>query len=216
MELPNNTAVAGKVKDYQGTYSTTTKVAGKASIVSLKRGARWMLSYRKALMAYMNIFIFAILFICLSIWHIIFIANIVRCTSVEISYAFRQEQQWQAAFLCFRSVCHTLTQFTRCNIYCTGLLESATKQWRKGNYKEAEQHAMQVLQQEPNNADAMSRLSAIHGDCGRWDKAKYFGQKAIEQDPRHAGAHCNLGDAHYNSDQVQKAVTHYKKSLEVG
>ena len=75
---------------------------------------------------------------------------------------------------------------------------------------------MQVLQQEPNNADAMSLLSAIHGDCDRWDKAKYFGQKAIEQDPRHGPAHCNLGCAYHNSGQVQKAVAHYKKSLEVG
>ena len=32
MELINNTAVAGKVKDYQGTYSNTAKVAGKALI----------------------------------------------------------------------------------------------------------------------------------------------------------------------------------------
>ena len=103
-----------------------------------------------------------------------------------------------------------------CNIYCTGLLESARKQKREKNYEEAEQHAMQVLQQEPNNASAMSLLSAIHGDCGRWDKAKYFGQKAIEQDPRHAAAHCNLGWTYHNNGQVQKAVTHYKKSLEVG
>ena len=75
---------------------------------------------------------------------------------------------------------------------------------------------MQVLQQEPNKADAMSLLSLIHGDCGRWDKAKYFGQKAIEQDPRHDPAHCNLGRAYHKSGQVQKAVTHYKKCLEVG
>ena len=75
---------------------------------------------------------------------------------------------------------------------------------------------MQVLQQEPNNVDATSLLSAIHGYCGSWDKAKYFGRKAVEQDPRHAGAHCNLGHAYHNSGQVQKAVTHYKKSLEVG
>ena len=153
----------------------------------------------------------------LNIWHIIFIANIVCCTSVEISHAFRQEQQWwQAAWLSSRSVCHTLTKYTRCNIYCTGLLESARKQRRINNYKEAEQHTMQVLQQEPNNADAMSLLSVIHGDCGRSDKAKYFGQKAIEQDPRHAAAHCNLGRAYRISGQVQKALTHFKKSLEVG
>ena len=30
------------------------------------------------------------------------------------------------------------------------------------NYEEAEQHAMQVLQQEPNNADAMSLLSTVY------------------------------------------------------
>ena len=74
---------------------------------------------------------------------------------------------------------------------------------------------MQVLQQEPNNAGAMTVLSAIHLDCGRLDKAKYFGKKATEQDPTHAAAHRNLGTAYKKSGYVQEAVTHYKKSLQV-
>ena len=100
--------------------------------------------------------------------------------------------------------------------YYTGLLEFAQKQWRTKNYEQAEQHAMQVWQQEPDNADVMSFLSRVHADCDRLDKAKYFGRKAIKQDPRHSRAHVNLGRAYRKSGQDKKAMTHYKEALEVG
>ncbi|XP_064607672.1 UDP-N-acetylglucosamine--peptide N-acetylglucosaminyltransferase 110 kDa subunit-like [Liolophura sinensis] len=95
----------------------------------------------------------------------------------------------------------------------TGLAELAHREYQAGDYGHAEQHCMQLWQQEPDNTGVLLLLSSIHFQCRRLERSAYFSQLAIKQNPMLAEAYSNLGNVYKERGQLQEALDNYRHAV---
>jgi Tfp pilus assembly protein PilF len=92
-------------------------------------------------------------------------------------------------------------------------MQLAVQNHQAGKLPEAEAVYRQVLNQQPNNPQALHLLGVIAAQVGKFDMAIDLIRRAIASDPTVAGFHNNLGSALYDSGLLDQAAAAYHEAL---
>ena len=87
--------------------------------------------------------------------------------------------------------------------------------YRKRNFKVAENFCYQILNIEPYHFDSISLLATICAVNNNFDKAKEFLLQAIKIEPKNVSVLNNLGTAYKELGDHTKAINYYNKILEI-
>ena len=94
-----------------------------------------------------------------------------------------------------------------------GLIQKGIQVHQAGQLPEAEAIYRQILDIEPDHADANHLLGVIADQVGRHEIAVQLISKAIKKNPIDAAYHCNLGNALHELGRLDEAVASYRKAL---
>ncbi len=94
-----------------------------------------------------------------------------------------------------------------------GLIQKGIQVHQAGQLPEAEAIYRQVLDVEPDHADANHLLGVIVDEVGRHEIAVQLISKAIKKNPIDAAYHCNLGNALHEQGRLDDAVASCRKAL---
>ncbi|MDJ0942161.1 MAG: tetratricopeptide repeat protein [Kiloniellales bacterium] len=83
--------------------------------------------------------------------------------------------------------------------------EAARKELDKKNYVAAIELLVQVVAQEPRNADAFMDLGYCHRELNQKERALAYYKKALTIDPWHRGANEELGELYLRLGDLDKA-----------
>ena len=95
----------------------------------------------------------------------------------------------------------------------TALMQDALGHHEAGRLVEAESLYRQVLQAEPNHADALHYLGVMALQTGKFDLAVEFISKALDAQPTNPLYLNNLGNALKEQRKLDEAVANYRKAL---
>lgn len=73
----------------------------------------------------------------------------------------------------------------------------------------------QVLQKQPQNAEAHHRLGVLADQEGRYPEAQQHYQVALQQDPQNASLLSDIGYSYYSQDRLQEAEQHLTAALQI-
>jgi len=96
-----------------------------------------------------------------------------------------------------------------------GLIQKGIQVHQAGQLPEAEAIYRQVLEVEPDHADANHLLGVIADQAGRHEIAVQLISTAIKKNPIDAAYHCNLGNALHEQGRLDEAVASYRKALAI-
>ena len=74
-----------------------------------------------------------------------------------------------------------------------------------GNYEGAVPMLMQIVVDDPNNADALNLLGYSSRQMGNYDQALGYYQQALSLEPEHLGANEYLGELYLEMNDLPKA-----------
>ena len=94
-------------------------------------------------------------------------------------------------------------------------LAIAIQHHQGGRLQAAEQIYRQILQADPNHAEAMHLLGAIAHQAGKHEVAVEYIARAIALDGSVAAFHNNLGEAYLALHRIPEAVACYRRALEL-
>jgi tetratricopeptide (TPR) repeat protein len=97
----------------------------------------------------------------------------------------------------------------------TVLLERANLLLEQGRYRDAEKQVKQVLEQEPQNDNALSVLARCYLNSGEHDKGIEIIQQAISIDPEESFYYYLLGFGYYHKDMPLPAADYLNKAIEL-
>lgn len=89
----------------------------------------------------------------------------------------------------------------------------ALQHHQAGRLAQAEQIYRQILQQQPNQVDALHLLGAIAHQAGQLEDAIALYQQALTLNPALAQVHNNLGIALKQQGQLEEAIQHYYQAI---
>jgi protein O-GlcNAc transferase len=92
-------------------------------------------------------------------------------------------------------------------------LQAATAHHRAGRLAQAEAIYQEILQSEPNNADALHMLGLIAAQLGSTDTAIALFKKATAAKPSDPAYHCNLGLALQTNGRLDEAAESFRKAI---
>ena len=92
-------------------------------------------------------------------------------------------------------------------------LQTALTHHQAGRLQEAEALYRQILQDQPDHADALHLLGVIAHQVGRHEAAVDCILKAIKFNPTVAEYHNNLGEAYRAIGKLEEAAAHYREAL---
>lgn len=92
-------------------------------------------------------------------------------------------------------------------------LQTGLAHQQAGRLAEAEQVYRQILQQQPNYADALNLLGALLYQQGRFDEAVAFFQRVLTLQPDNPNAFNSVGVALKGQGQVEAAIDYYRQAL---
>jgi protein O-GlcNAc transferase len=95
----------------------------------------------------------------------------------------------------------------------TATLEQAIQYHQAGALSQAEYLYRQILQSNPNDADAMHLLGVVAYQVGQPQEAMPYLQRAVEQRPGEAHFHVNLGLAYRALGRLDEALASYRLAL---
>ncbi|HEY9672213.1 MAG TPA: tetratricopeptide repeat protein [Waterburya sp.] len=93
------------------------------------------------------------------------------------------------------------------------LLALALQHHQTGRLSEAKQLYHQVLQQEPEQVEALQLLGVIAFQNGNCDEAIAYYRQALALDPNLAPVHSNLGIVLRTQGQIEQATWHYQQAV---
>ncbi|MEX0678391.1 MAG: tetratricopeptide repeat protein [Pirellulales bacterium] len=93
--------------------------------------------------------------------------------------------------------------------------DAALRHHQAGRLAEAEKIYRQILQVEPNNAQALHRLGRLAIDAGHHQAAVEWIGKAIAVDPARATYHVGLGEAFHRLGKIEEAVAAHRRALAI-
>jgi len=95
-------------------------------------------------------------------------------------------------------------------------IQSAVENHQKGNLKEAESLYKKILKKQPDNPDILHKLGLLLCQLANYDLAIQYIRKALKLKPSDiASAYCNLAIALQEKGQLDEAITHYQKAIEL-
>jgi predicted O-linked N-acetylglucosamine transferase (SPINDLY family) len=93
------------------------------------------------------------------------------------------------------------------------MLDLALQHYRKGEWQQAEQLYLQVLDVDPNQVDALHILAAITGQTGRDEQAIEYLRAVLRIRPGSAEAHNNLGMVFITRRRLPEAVASFQEAV---
>lgn len=94
-----------------------------------------------------------------------------------------------------------------------GTLQAALEHQQAGRLEAAQRIYRKVLEQEPDNADALHLLGACFFQAGRHETAVEYIRRAIARNPSVAFYHLNLGNALQELGRIEEAELCYRQAL---
>ena len=82
-----------------------------------------------------------------------------------------------------------------------------------GRFVEAQDLYVQVVNDNPHDAEALCLLGTLLAQGGRFDKAEVFLRRAVKENPRNSIYHCNLGVTLQNLSQLDRAKACFQRAL---
>jgi len=95
------------------------------------------------------------------------------------------------------------------------MFEQAKQHQQAGRLAAAEELLRQILQQEPNHADALHLLGVVLYRSGRAEQAAEHIRRAIEADPSRGDFHSNLGLVLAESGRGQEAIAAFRRAVQL-
>ena len=92
-------------------------------------------------------------------------------------------------------------------------LARATAKHQSGALAEAEATYRQVLEQEPDQADALNLLGVVCGQTDRWDEALRLLRRTVEVRPEHPQSRYNLGNVLRQRGDLSNALVEYDAAV---
>ena len=94
-------------------------------------------------------------------------------------------------------------------------MDSGRNNMHKGNFKEAKEEFLKVLEVEPNNFEAHLLLGNTYREIGKYQLAFNHLKKAVELQPNNFDANWDVGHAYLNMNDFENSLTHFKKAAEL-
>ena len=95
-------------------------------------------------------------------------------------------------------------------------IQSAVAFHSQGNLKQAEYLYKKILTKKPNNPDILNKLGELYCQVANYDLAIRYIKKALQFRPTDiASTYYNLGWALQRKGQLDEAITHYQKAIEL-
>lgn len=94
-------------------------------------------------------------------------------------------------------------------------LQMAVEHHQAGRLSQAEHMYRQVLQREPNQADALHLLGQLHLQQGNVESAVELISQAIKVEPSREHYHFNLGNAQLAAGCLEEAARSYRQALQI-
>ena len=94
-------------------------------------------------------------------------------------------------------------------------MDSGRNKMHKGNFKEATEEFLKVLEVEPNNFLAHLLLGNSYREIGKYQLAFNHLKKAVELQPNNFHANWDVGHAYLNMNDFENSLTHFKKAAEL-
>jgi tetratricopeptide (TPR) repeat protein len=95
-------------------------------------------------------------------------------------------------------------------------IQSALENHQKGNLEQAEYLYKKILKKQPDNPDVLHMLGVLFCQRAQYDVSIKYIRQALQLRPSDlASAHCNLGVALMEKGQLDEAIAHYQKALDV-
>ena len=121
-----------------------------------------------------------------------------------------------AACVSFRAhaqedVCRSVV--TTCRVDLTDKFKQAQRLHTAGRFAEAQDLYVQVVNDNPHDAEALCLLGTLLAQGGRFDKAEVFLRRAVQENPRNSVYHCNLGVTLQNLSQLDRAKACFQRAL---
>jgi tetratricopeptide (TPR) repeat protein len=95
------------------------------------------------------------------------------------------------------------------------ILAAAARCYQAGRLAEAELLYRQILQAEPDHADALHLLGVLALQSGRHQAAVEYIGNALRLKPHQAAAHANLGTVHAQQGRLNEAVACFRRAVEL-
>lgn len=95
----------------------------------------------------------------------------------------------------------------------TEALRSALEHYQKGDYRQAEYICREIINIDPENAEAYYMLGIVLQSKNQFDDAIRCYQEATRINPQHFSAHFQLGIALYNRRQLDEAIASLESAL---
>ena len=92
-------------------------------------------------------------------------------------------------------------------------LEAARRYHQAGQFAQAEAVCRQILEQQPQQADALHLLGIIAFQAGRHEMAVEMIGRGVALQPNHAGAHLNLGIALQSQGRLDEAAAACRQAI---
>ncbi|GET40205.1 DUF5672 family protein [Microseira wollei] len=94
-------------------------------------------------------------------------------------------------------------------------LELGLQYHQSGKLEKAEACYEQIIQQQPENADAWHLLGVIASQRGQFEKAIAQINRAIELNPDSSSFYNNIGNAYREQGNLQRAISYYQKAIQL-
>ncbi len=92
-------------------------------------------------------------------------------------------------------------------------LQRAIELYQAGDLKQAESACREIVENQPDNADALHLLGVLSYQAGNYDAAMKYLSEALRHIPANAYVHYNLGNVYKNKREFDKAISFYQKAL---
>ncbi|MBN06661.1 MAG: hypothetical protein CMM45_02365 [Rhodospirillaceae bacterium] len=86
---------------------------------------------------------------------------------------------------------------------------------KAGRFAEAQDLYVQVVNDNPYDAEALYLLGTLLAQGGRFNKAEVFLRRAVQESPRNSVYHCNLGVTLQNLSQLDRAKGCFQRALKL-
>lgn len=86
---------------------------------------------------------------------------------------------------------------------------------REGDFHDALSYFDKVLEQDPNNIDALANKAGMLLQLQRFEEADFILDKALALDPNHKGALNNKGSVLYQLERFEESIIYFDKALEL-
>jgi protein O-GlcNAc transferase len=95
------------------------------------------------------------------------------------------------------------------------MLQRAVELYQADDLKQAESVCREIVENEPDNADALHFLGVVSYQSGNYDAAMKYLSEALRHIPANAYVHYNLGNVYKDKREFDKAASCYQKALQL-